>query len=437
MSNKKLQKLENSSHPTNLFYRFNFKKMEDEINLVYSEIRVAELDGRTEDYKVNLSRMYRLLADMLFGILVVNPPEYFIKNNVDFYEESCSYALVILNRIKNKKINWDYKVRHAWTWYVRVTARYFHYGYPKHQNLEVSLDEVMEDWESILSSSFVENEEELKPYVFYQDFDTILHRQLLTKVLFLLQMYFDKQDITKSIPLILFSLQFKTELPQDLEMMKGLFLVLLKRLVSKYSDIEDVLPSSISNSIDKSTITLILLMYLTSEDNQIVPMELMASMDFFSLVRLSAFIGGQEIRIPTVDEIESVVASAVALSSMLTDGVDSKNARKGAKRYVGYKHDIRRLNRFIKSMIENLTLSDNLIFKYLGVDSESTFFHGLLQNLSNVSECQNKILENLNDKIIGSTPESLLNYLTDLDDSERKIVAFVERLIKFKSQNSI
>lgn len=434
MANKQVQKLENSSHPTNLFYRFNFKQMEDEINLVYSEIRVAELDGRTEDYKVSLSKMYRLLADMLFGILVVNPPEYFVKNNVDFYEESCSYALVILNRIKNKKINWDYSVRHAWTWYVRVTARYFHYGYPKHQNLEISLDEVMEDWESILSSNFVEDEEEIKPYVFYQDFDSFLHKQLITKVLFLLEMYFDKEDIRKSIPLILFSLQFKTELPPNLEVMKGLFIVLLKRIISKYSDVESVLPSSISSSIDKSTITLILLMYLTSEDNQIIPMELMASMDFFSLVRLSAFIGGQEIRIPTVDEIESVVASAVALSSMLTEGIDSKNARRGAKRYVGYKHDIRRLNRFIKSMIDNLTSSDNLILKYLGVDSDSTFFHDLLQNLNNVSECQNKILDSLDNKILGSTPESLLSYLSELDDSERKIVTFVERLIKFKSQ---
>ena len=168
-------------------------------------------------------------------------------------------------------------------------------------------------------------------------------------------------------------------------------------------------------------------------DNQLIPMELMASMDFFSLVRLSAFIGGQEIRIPTVDEIESVVASAVALSSMLTEGVDSKNARQGAKRYVGYKHDIRRLNKFIKSMIENLSLSDNLILKYLGTDSESTFFHDLLQNLNSVSDCQSKILDNLNNKIVGSTPESLLNYLSELDDSERKIVTFVERLIKFKS----
>lgn len=433
MSNSQIQKLENSSHPQNIFYRFNFKKMEDEINLVYSEIRIAELDGRTEDYKVSLSKMYRLLADMLFGILTVNPPEYFLKHHVDFYEESCSYALVILNRIKNKRINWDYNVRHAWTWYVRVTARYFHYGYPKHQNLEVSLDEVMEDWESMLSSNLIENEEELKPYVFNQTFDSLLHHQVIEKVLFLLQMYFNKEEITKSIPLLLFSLQFKTELPHRLEQMKGLFLVLLKRLISRQIEIDTILPLSISNSVDKSTITLILLMYLTSEDNQLIPMELMASMDFFSLVRLSAFIGGQEIRIPTVDEIESVVASAVALSSMLTEGVDSKNARQGAKRYVGYKHDIRRLNKFIKSMIENLSLSDNLILKYLGTDSESTFFHDLLQNLNSVSDCQSKILDNLNNKIVGSTPESLLNYLSELDDSERKIVTFVERLIKFKS----
>jgi hypothetical protein len=427
---------ETSPQPT-VYYKFNFRAMEDEINEVYTEIRVAEIANKSNEYNVGLSKIYRLLADMMFAVLTVNPPEYFVKHGVDFYEESCSYALIILNRIKTKRINWDHNIRHAWTWYIRVTSRYFHYGYPKHHSIEVSLDQVMEEWDAMMSSHFIENEEELVPYISYQDRDPLIHRKVCEKLFLILQIYYDKEEIFRMMPLILYSIQFDTELPQDAARLRGLFIVTLKRLMSVYNESESMLPMNVSQSVNRNTITLILLMFLSSEDNQTIPLEIISSLDFFSMVRLSVFAGGKTIYIPTVDEIESVVTSAIALSTMLTEGTDSKSARKSAKQFIGYKHDIRRLNRFIKSMVDNLTSSDNAVMKYLGTDCESTFYHDLLKNLNHVTKCQTNIITGLNEKIKDSSPEALLRYLGDLDDSERKIVTFIERLIKLKKETAI
>jgi hypothetical protein len=41
----------------------------------------------------------------------------------------------------------------------------------------------------------------------------------------------------------------------------------------------------------------------------------------------------------------------------------------------------------------------------------------------------------LNEKIKGSSPDELMSYLTELDDSEQKLVTFLERLLKLKDAN--
>ena len=118
---------------------------------------------------------------------------------------------------------------------------------------------------------------------------------------------------------------------------------------------------------------------------------------------------------------------------MLTDGIDSKSSRQLAKQCIGYNYDIRRLNQFIKLMVSNLSSSDSLIIKDLSVDNcKSSFFSSLINNLKQVSDCQLKIINEVDNKIGGSSPNDLLTYLEALGTTEDKMIAFIERLIKLR-----
>ena len=415
-------------------YRFNFKEMEDEINKAYVKIRVSEQKDDTDNYNIGLSEIYQLLADMMFGILSVNPPKYFVKHNIDAYEEACAFAINIVGRIERKRINWDHTVRQAWTWYVKICSKYYHAEYPKDCNLTVSLDKIFEEIEDEFISIETVSEDPLLPYV-YQDDIQLVHRELFKKLMFVLQVYYEKSEITRMMPLVLYSIQYNIDIPDEIAKLRGLFLVTLKRLSLIYSESDRVLPFTIDQSINKSTVTLILLMYLSSEENSTIPIELVSSLDFFSLARLAVFAGGKTLYIPTMDELEAVVTSSMALSEMLMTGSNSKISRKAAKKAIKFKYDIRRLNKYIKSMITTLSASENAFVNYLGTNCETPFFYDLLANLKHISKCQSDIIETLNEKIKGSSPDELMSYLTELDDSEQKLVTFLERLLKLKDSN--
>ena len=334
--------------------------------------------------------------------------------------------------IKNKRINWDHNIRHAWTWYAKISSKFFHYSYPQIKGIETSLERLLEEMEPVISDSSSEESQFL--HVQLQDRDPILYKELFQKLLFVLQIYFDKSDINRMMPLVLFSIQFNnTSIPYNVARLRGLFLVILKRLFNNYVKEEKTEILKLDKSVNKSIVTLILLMFLSSQDNQVIPIELTSSIDFFSIFRLSVFTGGKSIYIPTVDELEGVVTSATALASMLTDGIDSKSSRQLAKQCIGYNYDIRRLNQFIKLMVSNLSSSDSLIIKDLSVDNcKSSFFSSLINNLKQVSDCQLKIINEVDNKIGGSSPNDLLTYLEALGTTEDKMIAFIERLIKLR-----
>ena len=411
-------------------YHFNFRSIEDQINATYVRIREAELDNDKNELKVALSEMYQLVADMMFGIFSVNPPEYFSKNNIDFYEESCNFALYIIKKIETKKINWDYTIRHAWTWYFKTCARFFHYSYPKINSNKISYDKLIEDLEPVLSDA--SSDEPPFNHVVEDDYNKILWKEFFDKIILALQVYYEKSEIYKMLPLVLLSIQSDVMLPEDISKFRGLFLVTVKRLVTAYTDSKEDLPISIDASINKSTIILILLAYLSSEENQMLSVELMSSLDFLSLTRLALVAGGKEIYIPRVDELEGVVAAAVSLADILIEGSDFKVSRRLAKQFVGYSLDVRRLNKYMQSMLSIMNGSDNLFINYFGTKCETPFFNDLVRKLQSVSECQDNIIENLNQKVKDASPEDLIKCLAELGDSEQKMVSFIERLIKIK-----
>lgn len=419
------------SLPRNPLYQFDFKKIEDDINTVYARLKNAELNGDLQGYNLGLAEFYQLMTDMMFGILTVDPPEYFVKHDIDVYEEACSFGLIVLDRIRTKKIDWDPKIRQAWTWYAKISSKWFHYSYPQEKSLDISLERLLEEMAPVLLDASSENLP--FPHVQMYDQDSILYHELVEKVMFILKLHYEESEITRMLPLTLFSIQFNVELSKEICKFKSLFLVTLKRLFSMYVEPNRLIPMNLDKEVDKNIVTLILLIYLSSQDNTTIPLELVSSLDFFSIFRLAIFSGGQTLYIPTVEELETVVTSAVALTTMLTEGVDSKSSRRLAKQFMGYGYDIRRLNIFIKSMVDNLSSSDSLMVKFLSTNCENSFFYDLLKNLKHVSDCQTKIINDLDGKIHSSSPEELVKYLGDLDDSERKLVTFVERLIKMKT----
>lgn len=416
------------------YYRFNFRNLEDRINESYVKLRQAEIDGDLETYKVGLAEIYQRIADAAYGVLSVNTPEYLAKNHIDLYEEACNYAIYAISRIESKRLNWDYTIRQAWIPYIRLNLRYVH-DYPKTLGQFVPYDNLLDESNDFLSSLVSE---------YSQDFDRIyretndvqiFYTQTYSQVLSLLKLYCSGKSLPKMLPLIFLSLRYGIELPDHVESVKKLFLVLLKKLTSNYTNSGDFAPVDLPQLVSKNIIVLILLIYLSSKENSKLSLELTSSLDFLSIVRLSLIAGGKSIYIPTSDELDSIVAAAIAVGDSMSKGSDLRESRQVAKHAIGFKHDVRRLNKFIKSIVQSLKKSDLSYISQFGVNCEIPFFSTLGSRLESLDQCHSELLGNIS-KLSDSTrsPDELLKCLSELEMSEQRLISFIERLLVSRSE---
>jgi hypothetical protein len=375
-----------------------------------------------------LAEFYYAVANLTFGILTVNPPEYFVKRGIDFYEEACKFSFYLTKAVESKRINWDHNIRHAWTQYLRLRSRDLYYDLPVVKSRTPSLDQMLDD----LGESFLEDHESSLEDA---EVESITLKDFLSKALKILSIYYPDNQVDRFMPLALLSIESGLKVPRRVEAFKNLFLAILKQMSHMNSESFPINPTSFDHPIDQSVVTLSVLMYLTSLDNCTIPLELASSLDLLSLTTLASVAGGKTLYIPTVRDLETLVTAAVAFTKMITEGSDSRTARRTAKNYLQYDHDIRFLIYPIQSMLKSLESSDCLLIKQLrigpdGVERRLPLLASLVKNLSDISKCQSELLDLMMRKIENASTNELIEYLRDLDGSERKLISFLEKLVE-------
>ena len=415
-------------------YRFNFKQLEDKVNLYYKTIRLYESDISSNKYKISLVMFYKSVTDLVFGVFSVNPPNCFAKYSIDSYDEACSYALYLTDRVRLHSIDWSCDKRNAWTQYIRLNTRYVYSSLPLFKTRELSFDKLLDELDKKLTYDSIEDIDTLLPNpVVYQDLSGMTQKEFFSKLIILLKVYYPENVIYRLLPITFSSMTHKFKLPDDVKQFKCALVVNVKRLVDYYSDSPDISKINLDQSIDKSIIILILLSYLSSNSEfSSIPFKLVSALDFHNLVRLATVAGGETITIPTVDDLELMVGSCIALSAMLFDGVDAGESRYVAKRFLGLKKDVRKLNKFMRDMFDGMnTNALNLVLDLNSSKGES-FVCDLVSHLKAITKHQTNILTQLEEDIPNLTSEELINSLASLDGSEKKLVGLLER-IAFKN----
>jgi hypothetical protein len=416
-------------------YRFNFFALEDEVNKYYQEVRSCESDIKSVEYSSAVGHLYKALSDLTYGIFCVNPPFVYKKRGLDPYNHACNHALDIVDRVRSKTIDWDPSKRQAWTSYLKLSTRYFYTVMPTlPEHTTKSLDQVFEEIEAKLNdTSNVKKLDDSPSHVTYQDNSQIVKNGFSDQLYVLLRAYCPEDRIFQLMPLAISSIKYNFEVNKEVTRFKCLLLNLIKRLSAFHHATEHVEPSILPESLDQSVVTLLLLNFASYQNqNSSVPFDLVSSLDFHSLMRLAATSGGKVLRIPTVRELETVIASSVAMSSMLLDGTSFKEARMKAKNIIGFRSNVRSLNRFMKSMRDCLRPENSQIILYLNKTNGDSFLSDLIKSFKTSNRAMTKILDRMEAEIASLTPEQLLEYLKTLDTSEKKLLSFLERMINIK-----
>ena len=410
-------------------YRYNFRLREDLVNKYYQMVRKLESRAESVAYKKAVSRFYKSVADLAYAIFCVDPPEHLVKSNGDFYDTACEYSLYLTYRVQKRKLNWDPTIRHAWTKYIRLNTRYIYHTLPVNQAKFLSLDHLLDELDFLLDSSDLKDvSTPLPESVTYQDSRDMLRREFFEKVLIVLKTFYTEGEINRCLPFVISSLLYDFEVPEEIQRFRLLLLTTVRRIVSLYESSDYLKPTGLTQSVDRCVITLILLSYLTRPDiNKTLPFELVSSLDFHSMVRLSMIAGGKSIYVPSLDDLELVVASSVALASMLSEGKSFRESRYIAKDVVGCRKDVRRLNRYMREMSEALDPSSLRLIAEINKGGQVSFLSDLVDNLRIMTDKQKIILEKLETELIGSTPVDLIESLQKLSDYEGKLVSFIER----------
>lgn len=410
-------------------HKFNFKRLEDKVNIYYKAIRTYEKNTASNKYKMALVMFYKSVANLTFGIFSVNPPDAFSRYSLDSYDEACSYALHLTDRVRLHSLNWGHEERNAWTQYIRLNTRYAYTLLPTMKSREFSFDKLLEELDKKLTSG--EEEETVPTSLAYRGLTEDSQTEFLEKLFVLLTMYYEKEEIQRLLPITFSSLMYKFSPPEDVVRFKNFLLVITKRLISYYSEAHLLKTIPLDQSINKSAIILILLSYLSNTQTSSIPMELTTSLDFYSLVRLASVAGGETITIPTVDEIESVIASCIAIAAVMFDGIDVYESRYIAKRSVGFKKDVRRLNRYIKNITDELSIQNLKTVIEVNKSMGEPFMGELVNSLRLITSHQTSILDKLEENLPNLSFEELVDSLSALDGSEKKLVGLIERMAHY------
>lgn len=299
--------------------KFDLKSLE-------SSLRQAYIDFKYEDSEKTRVSFFEATKDLSFAIVSIS--DWIDKAEFDPDEIAYEYAIYLFERVITDKFKPKFDEKSfPWTSYVKLNIKHIVHGEIKKS----------ERWKDVLSDFqfFIDNEphyldstiELQKPLI-----DEFYKKEISDQIFKSLNLFYTKEEISRMLPLamevISSSSGYNSKMPEDLHCFCLTLISLSKRLCSAESesnprskDMKKLLKSSLRSSVFLSTIT----------NSDFFPRELLLSLDIDSLFRLVRVCGGQTIRIPRPQELDSLLCAVVALSKMIDEGKEANKSISDAK----------------------------------------------------------------------------------------------------------
>lgn len=375
-------------------YKYDFKSLEYRVQKSYDRF---VLDFTNTE---NFQRLYEDIFVITHGILETTPV-WVKKDNLNAVDVAHEYSTTLIERILEGR--WKAKVnpgedKFGWVPYIRLNVRDTIYKKFSPQNPEryVSLDEMKE----IIKEQNTDPEESVGVQhpaledheIFHQCQMEVNNNQLASQCSKFLKLLFGDRYYTLSSKLLSLKAESYDDIQdQDLRLFVKTALVLFKRLYESYN-----LSKISSTRVDKVFNSSLYLASILSSDKD---KRLYVSLDLANLYRLALAHGGENLKVPTMEELDELVSTAKVSYEILSSNLNDLTRIKRIRDKVRDDYDV--FVRFDK-------LSENVkgVFRYLSteitdpsVNNDNSLVDSLLTLSSRSDQIINKILDRIESTI--------------------------------------
>jgi len=301
--------------------------------------------------------LFLAINDLAYAILNVGG---YIRTVENLEELAYEYALYLFERILTGNLKLHAKTKFPLQFYISKNIK--HIIKQKRNN---NWQDLIIDLESLLKSK---NDEEIIGKSTDNQFDKFY---LANQLLDALKLFYDNSDIERILPIAINMIYDRayyyipSSYPTDIQD----FCITLIALSKHFTHKNEIHPKVISSKealeyAIKNTVFLASIV-----NSKFFPRELLLSCDIDSLYRLVAILGGKRIRIPNQKELDTLIGVTSAISDMILNGKDKRDALMAAKKKFKLCFSGRiNLDRFLSNVIKCMNMFDEHAPSYPIID---------------------------------------------------------------------
>lgn len=308
-------------------HQYNLRQMEDAVIAAYRDYKQLDNEhSRTE--------LFKRIKEITYAILITGST--YKKFGIDYEYVSYEYAVYLFERILTGGFTFTPRIesptsRFPLNNYIRKNVLHIIFSL---KNQESAYQDILTDMDLLLedtSTLALVDAEDLPEGKFQKKCYAILLMKSL-------RVFYTHEQITRLLGISLDLIRTKKgcipeNIPTDIYDFSVVLISLAKRLTleqninRRYKNIETSKLEEITTSSIRSTV------FLSSVvTHSMIPKELLLSLDMDSLYRLIEIHGGKMIRVPTMTELENVIAAAATVGKMIVENKSYDSALKDSKK---------------------------------------------------------------------------------------------------------
>jgi hypothetical protein len=401
--------------------KYNFRLLE-------RKLKEAYLKWLEWDNKATRHCLFIHIHNLSYAILNVKTKrgaKFPQTNEIIAYE----YTIYLFDRIISKTFHPEVKAYSdiPWQKYINLNIRHVIYRDVRKDDNKILLLEDLEFLINKMDSKLLHNSVE-KQYTDKFDYETLAHELKI-----LINTFYTDKEIRQYLPIcmeILYNDPYhfhnkkrRMNTPIRIIDFYNTVISLSKRILDKYNSDQpyNILTSTLKNAMRSSLKSTIFLASVVNAN--FFPKELLLALDIDSLYRLVNVLGGRQIKIPTIKQLNTIVGSVIVASNIIlgNEEIDKERQKIGIKNKLnGKQHELPKkssmdlnINKCVKDVKQEFDLSfaDNINIRkfisniinivntcgedknsnpildriYIGIKSLDDFFSHYINSLDNVN----------------------------------------------------
>lgn len=321
---------------------FDFKELEH-------LTRVAYIDLAENSSNSSRTEFYKSVKNLCYAILFVN--KWGKKYDINMEDTSHEYAVYLFERVitgnftpeKNPEV-------FPWIAYIKLNVKHVIH---ENRKEDTRWHDLLDDFHFFVDNEMdcLDSTVQLEPTL-----DEDLYKKRTSKKIYsAVSIFYTREEIHRMMPMAMEVIAngtgFNGKTPPDLQNFCVTLVALAKRSVSEQGEpVENATNSSLQKMLKSSLRSSIFLSAVANSN--IFPKELLLTQDIDSLFRLVQVCGGQTIRVPFAEELDSLLCAVVAASKVVAEGKGVDKAISDAKESCDL-HMTKQIN--IKHFVSKLT----------------------------------------------------------------------------------